>query len=169
MSSASLPRFYALILVLVLGACSLAPAKPVFQPLTLDLSGDIAPRDPALAAVPDVYCVAGHGTAMITSQWRAYKTTGFVLPGAGMMSSIKLEPARGAGDAVMRGYYDEAGQKMVFCPLQQGPPDQVIECQSLYALNEDLSVGIKRTFDVPDAIQGGHISCAYDQANIQPL
>lgn len=158
-----------LALLLTLGACGMAgPSKPVFQPLALDLSGDMAPRDPALAGA-DVYCTAGHGTAMLDRQWRGYKTTGFVLPGSGQPSSIRIDAAKGGMTAQMRGYYDAEGQRMVFCPVKGGPPDATIDCASLYALDEDLTVGIKRTFDVPQAIQGAQISCAHDQAALQPL
>jgi hypothetical protein len=165
----ALSRFSALFLLAFAAGCAMTPEKPVFQPLSLDLSGDMAPRDPSLPPVPDVYCVAGDGTALIAGQWRPYRQTGFILPGSGAMSSITISAAKGGATASLRGYYDEPGQKMVFCPLRDGPPDTVIECHSLYAMNEDIAVGIKRTFEVPKAILSGHISCAFDQARIQPL
>ena len=156
-------------LALLAGCSYVTPAKPAFQPLTLDLSGDLAPRDPS-AAGADVYCNAGHGTAMMNDgQWREYKGTGFVLPGNGAASSIRLEAVRGSTSANLRGYFDEPGQRVVFCPVLQGPPDMVIDCMSLYVLGDDLTVGVKRTFDVPKGVQGGQISCAYDQANLKPL
>lgn len=162
-------RLLPLLAVLLVAACGLAgPSKPVFQPLSLDLSGDMAPRDPSLAGT-DVYCMAGKGTAMLDRQWRAYKTTGFVLPGSGAPSNIRLDSAKGGMVSQMRGYYDAPGQRMVFCPVKSGPPDATVDCASLYALDEDLTVGIKRTFDVPQAIQGGEISCAHNQSALQPL
>lgn len=155
--------------VLLASACSMMEKKPVFQPLTLDLSGDIAPRDPALPPVGDVYCVVGDGTAMINKQWRPYDKTGFVLPGTGQMSSVRINAASGSASATLRAYYDEPGQKMIFCPTVTNNPDGVIDCASIYAMNEDLNDGIKRTFELPNGIQSGHISCGYDQNNLRPL
>ncbi len=163
-------RLLSVLLITLLAGCVAAPPpKPVFQPLSLDLSGDLTPRDPSLPLAHDVYCVIGHGTALIAGQWAPYQQTGFILPGTGVMSSVMIEKTKGSGQAVMRGYYDDLGQKMVFCPVRQGPPDAVIECQSLYAMSEDLTFGIKRTFDVPEAVLSGHIACAYDQAAVPPL
>lgn len=161
--------FAVLVCTVTLAACGMGgPARPQFQPLSLDLSGDLAPRDPSLAGA-DVYCTVGHGTAMLDRQWREYESTGFILPGTGAPSTIRLDAARGNMTAAMRGYYDADGQRMVFCPLKDGPPDATVDCASLYALDDDLVVGIKRTFDVPQGIQGGHISCAHDQGALQPL
>lgn len=163
-------RLFSVLLIALLTGCVAAPPpKPVFQPLSLDLSGDLAPRDPSLPLAQDVYCVIGHGTALIGGQWAPYKQTGFILPGTGAMSTVMIEKTKGGGQAAMRGYYDDLSQKMVFCPVRQGPPDAVIECQSLYAMSEDLTVGIKRTFDVPEAVLSGHIACAHAQALVPPL
>lgn len=155
--------------LLLSSGCSMVQKQPSFQPLTLDLSGDIAPRDPSLPPAGDVFCVVGHGTAMIDKQWRAYEPTGFVLPGNGMMSSVRIEADRGSSFATMRAYYDEPGQKMIFCPTVSTSADGVIDCASLYAMNEDLRDGIKRTFEVPNGVMSGHISCGYDQARLLPL
>ena len=86
-----------------------------------------------------------------------------------MMSSVRMASSRGNYTGGMRAYYDEPGQKMIFCPVATNSPDGVIDCASLYAMNEDLAVGIKRTFDVPNGVQSGHISCAYNQASLQQL
>ncbi len=158
-----------LIALLLLGGCSVIEKKPVFQPLTLDLSADMAPRDPSMPVGRDVFCVIGHGTALIDKQWRAYDPTGFVLPGTGQMSSVRIDAARGSANATMRAYYDEPGQKMIFCPTVATSADGVIDCASLYAMNEDLMDGIKRTFEVPNGVMSGHISCGYDQQTLRPL
>ncbi len=157
------------VVALILSGCSVVPSKPSFQPLTLDLSGNMAPRDPAQAPSADVYCVIGHGTAMIDGQWRPYASTGFVMPGNGMMSSVRITASRGSASTSMRAYYDEPGQKMIFCPTVTKNRDGVIDCASHYAMNEDLRVGIKRTFEVPNGVQSGHIGCAYQQDNIPSL
>lgn len=159
----------ALAVLLLVSGCSVLDKKPGFQPLTLDLSGDIAPRDPSMPPAGDVYCVIGDGMAMLDKQWRAYDSTGFVIPGNGMMSSVRLTAARGSASGTMRAYYDEPGQKMIFCPTTTTNPDGVIDCHSIYAMNEDLRDGIKRTFEVPHAVLSGHISCGYDQNNLRPL
>ena len=164
------PSYLIACLVLLLASgCTAAPKQPQFQPLTLDLSGDIAPRDPALPPAGDVYCMIGHGTAMLDRQWRAYDPTGFVLPGNGMMSTVRIDAARGNAQATMRAYYDEPGQKMIFCPLVSSAPDGVIDCASIYAMSEDFRDGIKRTFEVPNGVQSGHISCGYDQNTLLQL
>ncbi len=155
--------------LLLASGCTMVQKKPSFQPLTLDLSGDMAPRDPSLPPGGDVYCVIGDGTAMIDGQWRAYDSTGFVLPGNGMMSSVRIDAARGSTFANMRAYYDEPGQKMIFCPTVSRSADGVIDCASIYAMNEDLRDGIKRTFEVPNGVMSGHISCGYDQNALRPL
>ena len=48
-------------------------------------------------------------------------------------------------------------------------PSQRISCTSLYALEEDLQDGIKRTFDIPSVLRGGAITCAYSQEKLRPL
>lgn len=155
--------------LLLASGCTMVQKKPSFQPLTLDLSGDMSPRDPSLPPAGDVYCMIGHGTAMIDGQWRAYDPTGFVLPGNGMMSSVRIDAARGSGFATMRAYYDEPGQKMIFCPTVTRASDGVIDCASHYAMNEDLRDGIKRTFEVPNGVMSGHISCGYHQDSLLQL
>ncbi len=159
----------ACVAVLLASGCTMAPKKPTFQPLTLDLSGDMAPRDPSLPPAGDVFCVIGHGTAMIDQQWRAYDPTGFVLPGNGMMSSVRIDASKGSAHATMRAYDDEPGQKMIFCPLAGASADGVIDCASIYAMNEDFRDGFKRTFEVPNGVMSGHISCGYDQNNLPQL
>lgn len=69
----------------------------------------------------------------------------------------------------VQAFFDRSGQKMVFCPVVDAPPGQRIACASLYALDEDLHDGIKRTFDIPDAVRGGAITCAYEQKKLKKL
>ena len=72
--------------------------------------------------------------------------------------------------------FDGSGQKVIFCPflIKSGPntpppPDQRISCSSLYALDDDLHDGIKRTFDIPAAVRGGAITCAYEEEHLRSL
>jgi hypothetical protein len=65
--------------------------------------------------------------------------------------------------------FDGDGQKLIFCPFLNVAPDQRISCSSLYALEDDLQAGIKRTFDIPSAVRGGSITCAYTQENLRSL
>lgn len=168
-SLTSLRLACACLLVLLASGCAMVEKKTTFQPLMLDLSADMAPRDPSLPPVSDVYCVVGDGTALIDRQWQAYEKTGFVLPGTGQMSSVRITARRGSGASSLRAYYDEPGQKMIFCPTVSVSPDGVIDCASIYVMDEDLRDGVKRTFELPNGVQSGHISCGYDQNSLRPL
>lgn len=161
------------LLMLAPGCAMLPEGPPEFQPLTLDLSADLAalaaPQDPNAPPLRPVYCVAGKGMALIDKRWMDFKQTGFELPADGHPVSVRLDARRKAAMTQMRAFYDAPGQKMVFCPLIEAPAGTVIDCASLYALEEDLGMSIKRTFDVPDVVQGGQISCGYDKENLRPL
>lgn len=168
-------RLAAVLAVLLLGACEHMPqlgglSGPRFEPLSDDISG-MAPRDPL--KMEPVLCAVGKGAANYGAGrqggWRDFKTVSFALPGDGSRTTVPLTAAKGGQRAAIKGFYDEEGQKMIFCPLVEGPPDMVVDCFSLYVLGDDLDMGIKRTFDVPDAVRGGQISCAYKKENLQPL
>ena len=70
---------------------------------------------------------------------------------------------------MIQGIFDASGQKLIFCPVIDGPPDKKVTCASLYALEDDLNAGIKRSFDIPDAVRGADISCARNAKDLQKL
>jgi hypothetical protein len=173
-------RFFRSVFILVVAllpaGCAdmqgMAQWKPSFmQQNFTPLTDDVA----AMAAAPQsgegapVLCSLGSGAAHFDKGWLDFKKSDFILPPGGQQASIPIQAVKGGNRASLRGFYDEAGQKMIFCPLVDGPPDERIDCFSLYVLGDDLDVGVKRTFDVPDAIRGASITCAHDKNKLQPL
>jgi len=112
-----------------------------------------------------VNCVVGKGAARFTRGWYDFEETHFTLRD-GLRVNVGLRRSKSGDSMVFQGTLDSAGQKMLFCPVRSGPPDQRIICASLYMLEDDLQAGVKRTFDIPDAVRGGTISCAYDRARL---
>ncbi|MBW7910797.1 MAG: hypothetical protein H3C49_05920 [Alphaproteobacteria bacterium] len=116
-----------------------------------------------------VNCTVGKGAARFNRGWYDFDEAKFTLRDSQRVN-VTLR-RRGAQQDTMafQGVFDTAGQKMLFCPIRSGPPDQRIVCGSLYMLEDDLQMGVKRTFDIPDAIRGGTISCAFDRAKMPKL
>jgi len=123
---------------------------------------------PADAEAAPVSCMVGHGAAHFANGWQDFSDAGFTLRD-GQRVSLTLRAKRGGQSAPFQGIYDKAGQKLLFCPVRSGAPDERILCGSIYALEDDLQFGIKRTFDVPDAIMGATISCASDRKRLMKL
>ncbi|TAL30304.1 MAG: hypothetical protein EPN97_12850 [Alphaproteobacteria bacterium] len=115
-----------------------------------------------------LYCRIGRGDAHFGRSWAAYTEAAFALaPGAKV--TIPIMRKKGAESMDIMGLFDTEGQKLIFCPMVEGPPDKRVACTSLYALDEDLKAGIKRTFDIPAAIRGGEITCAYEEKKLQKI
>jgi len=157
-----------LLLPLLLGACESMPHMDVFgpkyEPITYEVARMAAPQAPN--AAPPVYCRASKGSARFDGAWKDFATADFtVVPAA--RAPVNLSPLKGAGALNLEAYFDDDGQKIIFCPVMDGPPEKKIPCSSIYALEDDLQDGIKRTFDIPDAVQGGAISCAYDAGKLK--
>lgn len=153
--------------VLLLGGCSAAEMPAVFS----GAFGQTAAGASAQAGqsdLPAVSCVAGKGAARFKNGWYDFDDAAFVLRD-GERVNITLKSKRGGNVTAFQGVLDKAGQKMVFCPVRSGPPDQRILCGSLYALDDDLDAGIKRTFDIPDAVRGATISCATERSHLLKL
>lgn len=123
---------------------------------------------PAAQSGNVVNCVVGKGAARFARGWYDFGETRFTLRD-GQRVNVALRRSRSGDNMVFQGTLDSAGQKMLFCPVRSGPPDQRIVCASLYMLEDDLQAGVKRTFDIPDAVRGGAISCAYDRARLLKL
>lgn len=169
-----LPLFLAAFMALFLGGC-----ETVGLPAPSWISGGesfSSVDDPTAAqAVPAaqpgsgaVNCVVGKGAARFARGWYDFEETRFTLRDAQRVN-VTLRRSRSGDSMAFQGMFDSAGQKMLFCPVRSGPPDQRIPCASLYMLEDDLEAGVKRTFDIPDAVRGGGISCAYDRARLPKL
>jgi hypothetical protein len=140
---------------------------PNYQPISSDLATLAAPAEPASGTQPPAaYCRVSAGTALFGTTWKDFKTADFSLPPATRIQ-VTLTPMRGSDNMEFQAFFDAEGQKMMFCPYIEGPPDERIACASLYVLEDDLTAGIKRTFDIPKAVQGGVISCAKDYGKIK--
>lgn len=154
---------------LLLPACASLPqlGTPMgsdFKPLSSDVAALAAPQAPGGAQT--LYCMAGKGAVHLARGWVDFATTRFILPPGGR-AQIPLEAGKGV--FTLQGYFDAEGQKIIFCPVVDAPPEARISCSSIYALDDDLQMGIKRTFDVPDAVRGGSITCAYAKEKLQKL
>lgn len=115
-----------------------------------------------------VNCVVGKGAARFARGWYDFEETRFTLRDDQRVN-VALRRSKSGDSMVFQGVLDNGGQKMLFCPVRTGPPGQRIICASLYMLEDDLQSGVKRTFDIPDAVRGGTISCAYDRARLLKL
>jgi hypothetical protein len=137
-----------------------------YHPLDSEVAQMAAPQAPQ--AAPPLYCRIGRGDAHFAKGWSPYVDPSFTLaPDARV--TIPIASAKGVASVQMLGIFDTQGQKLIFCPFVDGPPDKRVACTSLYALDDDLKAGIKRTFDVPAALRGAEITCAYDQKALQKL
>jgi hypothetical protein len=134
---------------------------------TIDVS-QMRTSSPSHPEASALYCKIGRGSALFGRDWYDFQDTAFVLH-QGDRLNISVSRPRSTETMTLQAFFDNGGQKMVFCPLIAGAPDRHILCASLYTLQDDLQDGIKRTFDIPDAVRGGEISCAYDQKNLKPL
>jgi hypothetical protein len=120
-----------------------------------------------LGEVP-VYCKAGRGSALFGHTWYDFQDTSFRLF-RGERVDIQIPRKNETEAMTIQGLFDENGQKMVFCPVLDVPAGHRIACTSIYMLEDDLQSGIKRTFDIPNAIRGAAITCAYMQENLKSL
>lgn len=160
-----------LILLLTLGGCNGMPdfsgmMGPKFKPLDSEVAAMAAPEP--VGQGKSLYCVAGRGNAHFTKSWLPLADTEFRLTPMSR-ANVPLKPAKGDGRASIQAMFDLDGQRIVFCPLKDGPPDERVSCSSIYALEDDLQAGIKRTFDIPEAVSGASISCAYEREHLQKL
>lgn len=159
-----------LVCVFLLSACAdmHLPSNPWSRnDNTYNAAASVA-ATPAAPGVP-VYCMVGHGAAHFDAKgWHDFSDGSFTLRD-GERVNVTLKSKRGGHSAAFQGIYDKTGQKMLFCPVRVGAPSERILCGSIYALEDDLQFGIKRTFDVPDAIMGATISCASERKRVMKL
>lgn len=137
------------------------------HPSTVEVSQITTPI--AKPDMPPLYCKAGRGSALFGREWYDFSDTTFPLQ-QGTSAHIKISRQRSTEEMTIHAFFDGNGQKIIFCPfVVEAAPTERISCSSLYALEGDLKEGIKRTFDIPSAVRGGVITCAYDQEKLQSL
>ena len=166
----------AFLLPLLLGGCDQMPdlskyfqpqAKPKFRTLDSNVASMAAPAT-GEAASQSLDCRVGLGAAKFGKLWKDFDETEFRLAPQSRVN-VPLSPKKGSEQMSFQAMFDLEGQKLMFCPLVNGDPGDEVACSSIYALDDDLAAGIKRTFDIPNALRGGSISCAYDENNIKKL
>lgn len=117
---------------------------------------------------PPLYCEIGKGSALFGREWYDFRDTLFELH-KGQPANVSVARLRGSEQMSIQALFDNSGQKLIFCPFLKVAQGARISCTSLYTLEDDLQDGIRRTFDIPGAIRGGVITCAYSQQNLRPL
>lgn len=141
-------------------------SAPAYHPLKEDLAAMQAAKKGG--DLRTLTCVTGKGQAMFGRNWKPFSQVSFTLA-EGARTNLSLSSSSGGDRSNLQGIFDRDGQKIIFCPIVGGPATQQISCASLYALDDDLDMGIRRTFDVPAAVMGAEISCAYNPARLQKL
>lgn len=150
--------------VLLLSACLPEMGATDAPPLDVSQVATVAESPDA----PPLYCKVGRGEALFGQGWHDFNDTLFTLH-KGSRTPIKISRIRNAAQMKIEVFFDSSGQKLVFCPFIKAAPNQRISCTSLYALEDDLKDGIRRTFDIPSALRGGVITCAYEQSKLRPF
>ncbi|TVQ84330.1 MAG: hypothetical protein EA357_03235 [Micavibrio sp.] len=114
---------------------------------------------PASSEEPLISCTVSEGQARFSSGWFPLKNTDFeIRPGTEKTFAVQGRNRRETNSIFVR--FDRGGQRLVFCPRAQDfQKADRIACYSIYALEDDFKPGIKRTFDVPDAVRGSALSC----------
>lgn len=156
--------------LLLLGGCLELPyfgsaPKLELSPAGMNLAKAAAPDAVlVLNETPPLHCLIEKGSALFGKNWRDFSQTSFdVLQSQRTVISIAEKKSSGnTMDIQVR--FDENGQKLVFCPIKENmAPDAKIICASIYALEDDFSLGIKRTLDVPASLRSGELRCGFNK------
>jgi hypothetical protein len=156
--------------LLPLTACSdMGVLSDDYKQPTVAVAAITTPPPPVPQKVtPTIYCRIGRGEALFGNTWHDYTETTFALP-QGDYINVSIPRPRSTENMTVQALFDNSGQKIIFCPVIDGPTDQRISCFSIYAMEDDLHEGIKRTLDIPRAIRSGTVSCAYQQEHLRVL
>lgn len=156
--------------LLLLSACAGSPDMnflgPRYDQVTADITRAAAPTK--VSRTRSLSCAVANGSARVGKKWHEFNRTDFTLS-RDMAVNVTLYPRKGGEGLTFQGAFEPDEQKMIFCPVVNAAPGTRIACFSLYALDEDLQAGIKRTFDIPNAVQGSYITCAYDKSALKKL
>lgn len=156
--------------LLLLSACTGSPDMnfmgPRYDQVTVDITRAAAPAK--TGKTQSLPCAVANGSARIGKKWYEFNKTDFTLS-RDMAVNVTLYPRKGGEGLTFQGSFEPDEQKMIFCPVVNAAPGTRIPCFSLYALDEDLQAGIKRTFDIPNAVQGAFITCAYNKSALKKL
>ncbi|TNE29535.1 MAG: hypothetical protein EP349_06400 [Alphaproteobacteria bacterium] len=107
---------------------------------------------------PFIQCTVFEGQAQFPSGWFPLQNTNFKIRRGDNDSFTLRSKKNETREIYVR--FDDAGQKMVFCPeTDEAGRNGKIACYSIYALEDDFDAGIKRTFDVPKAVRGSEMTC----------
>lgn len=155
--------------LLLLGGCGEKSGFPTMGPRFHPIDGKVASMESRNAGnSTELLCKVGRGQAHFGKKWLSYEEAQFGLTPQSRVN-VTLAPRRGKGDMTLQAFFDAEGQRLLFCPMVEGAPGTRVSCASLYALEDDLQMGIKRTFDIPNALRGGVITCAYKKENLRKL
>jgi hypothetical protein len=135
-------------------------AEANYKPLSSEVAVIAAPQQDGDPGPGGVVCRVSKGSAHFGERWLDFEPAEFTLP-VDTRVSVTLDAAHGDGQMKFQSWFDAKTQEMLFCPVIDGPPDKKIPCASIYALDEDLAMGIKRTFDIPGAVGGSALTCAH--------
>lgn len=155
-------------IVFSLAACGQMPSLNVFgpnyRPITSDVAEMAAPTGLDPGARP-VLCRVQKGAAQFETGLKEFSPADFaVWPKGRTNVTLTASGFFAQGKFTFQAYFDDEGQKLIFCPLVAGPLDRKIACSSIYALEDDFNEGIKRTFDIPQTVFGGQMTCAYSKS-----
>ena len=140
------------------------PSSPPIPPVSV---AEVT-TSPAQPDTPPLYCKIGRGSAQFGRDWYDFKDVLFSLQ-RGEPANVRLTRVHSTEEMTIQALFDGSGQKLIFCPFLNVDQNQRISCSSLYALEDDLQDGIRRTFDIPSAVRGGSITCSYTQEHLRPL
>lgn len=113
-------------------------------------------------SVPPLRCRISEGEALFTGRWHEYKPLTLEIH-KNRQAYFDLTRPRRHDRAPLLARYDESGQKIVFCPMNTPMNTSArngdVTCTSLYALEDDFIIGIRRTFDIENLLRGATIEC----------
>lgn len=122
-------------------------------------SADQQPQEKVDFSQPPLTCLAHGGSANFGQDWYDFSPVSFDIRRY-QRQNVTIPRRWGRDEMQIEVHFADNGQKLTFCAAEE-PEEGDILCASLYALENDFALGIKRTLDVPDAIRGGTIECKY--------
>ncbi len=151
-------------LVLFVGCVPNKSSIP-FSPSFVEVKESIEVSIDAPDRTDSVHCSITGGQAKFAKGWFPIGDTAFDIY-RGDVLFIPLQKKAQKETSSIQAYFDKDGQKMVFCPkISEQQAGKKVSCTSLYALDDDYTLGIKRTFDVPKMVRGSTMLCKHQTIN----